>query len=379
MKKVFAVLLSILMTASMLTACSAKQKPDDTSQSVSTNLQTIEAVYPIDNSVVEIHTEKQRSGLEKSNSIMFIYTNGKKEKSRPEPVRFEWKSSIDYDTDAEYILNISENEDMTESVSYYSSTESLDVYNLKVGTKYYWTVDLNGTTSSVEEFEIDSACPRNLYVDGITNVRDLGGWETENNAKVKQGLMFRCGRLNESSASTVNIEITEDGKKTMLDELKVKSEIDLRKVNDGEIGGITSSPLGDTVTYYSCPMEWEGDMFKDNREQILNVFSILSDRKNYPVIFHCNIGTDRTGMISFLVNALLGVPEDCLIKDYMFSNFANIGGTRRVSGVTKSGYYKAIQEADGNTLSEKTYNALVLLGVPEAQLDSVIEILSEES
>lgn len=379
MKKVFAVLLSILMTASMFTACSAQQEPNNTNQSASTNLQTIEAVYPIDNSVVEIHTEKQRSGLEKSNSIMFIYTNGKKEKSRPEPVRFEWKSSIDYDTDAEYILNISENEDMTESVSYYSSTENLDVYNLKVGTKYYWTVDLNGTTSSVEKFEIDSACPRNLYVDGITNVRDLGGWETENNAKVKQGLMFRCGRLNESSASTVNIEITEDGKKTMLDELKVKSEIDLRKVNDGETGGITSSPLGDTVTYYSCPMEWEGDMFKDNREQILNVFSILSDRKNYPVIFHCNIGTDRTGMISFLVNALLGVPEDCLIKDYMFSNFANIGGTRKISGVTESGYYKAIQEADGNTLSEKTYNALVLLGVPEAQLDSVIEILSEES
>lgn len=377
MKKVFVVLLSIFMAASMFTACNAKQEPDDTTQSVSTNLQTIEAVYPIDNSVVEIHTGKQRSGLEKSNSIMFIYTNGKKELSRPEPVRFEWKSSIDYDADIEYILNISENEDMTESVSYYSSTENLDVYNLKVGTKYYWTVDLNGTTSSVEEFEIDSACPRNLYVDGITNVRDLGGWETENNSKVKQGLMFRCGRLNESSASTVNIEITENGKKTMLDELKVKSEIDLRKIDNGETGGITSSSLGDMVTYYSCPMEWEGDMFKDNQEQILNVFSILSDRKNYPVIFHCNIGTDRTGMISFLVNALLGVPEDSLIKDYMFSNFANIGGTRKVSGVTESGYYKAIQEADGNSLSEKTYNALVLLGVPEAQLDSVIEILSE--
>ena len=378
MKKIFAVLLSILMTISMFTACSAKQEPNNTNQSVSTNLQSIEAVYPIDNSVVEIHSGKQKSGLEHSNLMMFVYTNGKKERSRPEPVRFEWKSSIGYEPDTEYILNISENEDMTESVSYYSSTESLDVYNLKIGAKYYWTVDLNGTTSSVEEFVVDSACPRNLYVDGITNVRDLGGWETENGSKVKQGLMFRCGRLNESSASTANIEITEDGKNTMLDELKVKSEIDLRKVDGGEIGGITSSPLGDTVTYYNCPMDWQGDMFKDNQEQILNVFSILSDRKNYPVIFHCNIGTDRTGMISFLVNALLGVPEDSLIKDYMFSNFGNIGGTRKVSGLTKSGYYKAIQEADGNSLSEKTYNALVSLGVPESQLDSVIEILSEE-
>lgn len=375
MKKVFAVLLAVLMTMTMFSACSSNPAEENSGQSISTSTKTIEAVYPTNHSVVEIHTKKQKSGLEKSNSLMALYTHGKKELSRPEPVEFRWECGIS-DENAEYVLNISENENMAESVSYYTSAESMEVYNLKVGTTYYWTVTIDETTSSVEEFTIDSTCPRNLYVDGITNVRDLGGWDTENGTKVKQGLLFRCGRLNESSAETATIEITEAGKSTMLDELKVKSEIDLRKTDNGEVGGITSSPLGDTVAYYNCPMEWEGNMFTDNREQILNVFSILSDEKNYPVIFHCNIGTDRTGMISFLVNALLGVPEDSLLKDYMFSNFGNIGGTRKVSGVTDSGYYKAVMEAEGNSLSEKTYNALVELGVPKAQLDAVIEILS---
>ena len=173
----------------------------------------------------------------------------------------------------------------------------------------------------------------------------------------------------------MNIEITEYGKNVMLGQLGIKSEIDLRKTEGNEVGGITSSPLGDTVTYYSCPMEWDGDMLYDNKEQVLRVFSILADENNYPVIYHCNIGTDRTGMISFLVNALLGVPEDDLIRDYMFSNNANIGGTRKASQMKNSGYYKAVAAAQGSSLSEKTYNYLIDLGVPSDQLDKVIEIL----
>lgn len=77
-----------------------------------------------------------------------------------------------------------------------------------------------------------------------------------------------------------------------------------------------------------------------------------------PLIFHCNIGTDRTGMIAYLINALLGVPEESLYRDYLYSNFGNIGGTRKLKNVKSSGYYNAIQAAEGNTLSEKTYNCL---------------------
>jgi hypothetical protein len=42
----------------------------------------------------------------------------------------------------------------------------------------------------------------------------------------------------------------------------------------------------------------------------------------------------------------------------------------------KTGYYTAVMEADGESLSEKAYNCLSDFGVPEEELDSIIAILS---
>ncbi|MDE5996467.1 MAG: tyrosine-protein phosphatase, partial [Eubacterium sp.] len=259
--------------------------------------------------------------------------------------------------------------------AYNTETNEIEIYNLKVAATYYWTVTQNGRESEIKTFKTCSNAPRVMNVDGVTNVRDLGGWETESGVRTNQNLIFRCGRLNESSAETPVIEITEAGKEVMLYELGIKTEIDLRKTDTNEVGGITQSPLGSSVQYFSCPMEWEGDTFNGNKEQLLKVFSILADEKNYPVIFHCNIGTDRTGMIAFLVNALLGVSDDDLHRDYLFSNFGKIGGARKASGLEESVYYKSVAEAEGDTLSEKTYNCLVAFGVPAEQLDAIRDIL----
>lgn len=373
MKKISSALLSLLLIITMFAGCSTQSGAPEP---VSTGDASIASAYPIDTKV-DLHTDKQDAFLKRSTYSTIGYANGKKNNSAPKPVEFVWDCSNASDG-TQYILSISENADMSAAATYTTTTESLEVYNLKIATDYYWTVSADGNTSSVFTFTTSDIPPRNINVDGITNVRDLGGRMTENGTRTKQGLIYRCGRLNESSAETPNIEITDAGKKTMLDELGIKSEIDVRKVYDGETGAITSSPLGDTVTYFSCPMEWEGNTFIDNHDELLRVFEILSKQENYPIIFHCNIGTDRTGMIAFLVNALLGVPEEELFKDYVFSNFGNIGGTRKINQLKESGYYKAVSEAQGNTLREKTYNCLVEFGVPSEQLDSIIAILSKQ-
>ncbi|MCM1545130.1 MAG: tyrosine-protein phosphatase, partial [Ruminococcus sp.] len=302
---------------------------------------------------------------------------GLKESSKPDAIEFKWLSGAE-DDETEYTLSISESKDMVNAETYSSAENSISIYNLKAATTYYWTVSSDEDVSDVSEFTTSGICPRNLAVDGVTNVRDLGGWVTETGKRTKQGLIYRCGRLNKSSVENVKIEVTENGIKTMLDSLKIKTEIDLRKIDNGEIGAITSSPLGEHVNYIACPMEWDGDIFKDNKDMILKLFSILSDEENYPMIFHCNIGTDRTGMVSYLINALLGVDDNDLLKDYLFSNYARIGSRRSAAQMQESGYYVAIHEAEGNSLKEKTYNSLVELGVPSNQLDSVISILSEK-
>lgn len=376
MKKSISILLSLLLLISLFSACST-ETADTVNKTPKTTGEIIDVVYPYD-TTVDFHTQKQASYLSKEYKKIHSYAKGKKELSKPEPVTFSWIYNGEKSDDTQYILNISESKDMANSVSYTSSSESIEVYNLKLATSYYWTVTVNEQTSDVTAFQTTGSAPRNMYVDGVTNVRDLGGWETESGKRTKQGLIFRCGRLNESSAEKPNIEITENGIKTMRDEMGIRTEIDLRKTDIGEVGGITSSPLGEDIHYFNCPMEWEGDTFNGNKEELLKVFSILSEEQNYPLIFHCNIGTDRTGMIAFLVNALLGVPEEDLYRDYLFSNFGDIGGSRNISGLKNSAYYEAVQKAAGNSLSEKTYNCLVDFGVPKEQLDSIIAILSGE-
>ena len=255
-----------------------------------------------------------------------------------------------------------------------------DVYNLKIATTYYWKVKAtlnNGTQiySDVDDFETMDYGPRNLYVDGVTNVRDLGGWETED-GRVKQGMIFRSGRFNKSSNSNVLVEVTLEGIDTMLNTLNVKSEIDLRMVSDNEIGGITSSPIDESVNYYSCPMDYRvSNLLTDNIEMVKQVFSILADKNNYPVVYHCNIGTDRTGLYAFLINGLLGVDENDLYVDYLFSNFGYIHGTRDLTEI-KNSYIATIKSYDGETLSEKIKNCLIDKGVNEQHLTSIIEILS---
>lgn len=364
MKKNLSVLITLLLLLALLVGCTLHDG----------GVTSVVTLNAAPDKPIAIHTDKQYTYLQKAlSSNAAFYANGSKELSKPSDILFKWDN-----TSSDYVINISENSDMSNAVSYKTSENSISLNNFKLATAYYWTVTANGVTSNTNKFVTDDACPRNISVDGVTNVRDLGGWETASGKRTKQGLIYRSGRLNESSAKTPNIEVTENGKKTMLETLGIKSEIDLRKTDDGEVGGITSSPLGQSVNYYNCPMEWEGNMWLDNRDEIIYMFSILSKAENYPLVFHCNIGTDRTGMMAFLINALLGVSESDLLTDYMFSNLGKIGGIRQKEGVLNSPYYKAIMNASGSSLSEKTYNALVNLGVDSNHLDFVINFLKSE-
>ncbi|MBP5348868.1 MAG: tyrosine-protein phosphatase [Clostridia bacterium] len=260
------------------------------------------------------------------------------------------------------------------------------LYNLFIGTTYKWTVTLlddegESVTSSVAAFRTDSQAPRNLCVDGITNVRDLGGWMTLDGGKVRQGLLYRGARLNENDST--DVLITEEGIRTLRDELGIKTEIDLRQtqaVNGrDESGGITVSPLGEGVTYLARPMDYGDALITNakNKQRVKEVFAVLADESNYPIYFHCAIGTDRTGLIAWLVNGLCGVSEKNLWRDYLFSNFGEIGGTR-TRAKNEGVYVNQIKQKDGANLAEKTYNFLKdYFGVPESDLNAVIRILKE--
>lgn len=309
-----------------------------------------------------IHTDAQDNFLNGNYGLALVYANGKEEKSHPLPVKLTWDDA----SKEQYSVYLSEKSDLSDAKTYIVNTNSIEIYNLKIHTPYFYKID-DGETKG---FIVDDRIIRNLYIDGLTNARDLGGYPLSDGSYTKQGMIIRLSRLNENEST--ELLITQNGINTLVNEFKIKAELDLRKTENNENGGITSSPLGDSVNFISFPMISGGNIILLNKDQLADLFKILGDKNNYPMIMHCSIGTDRTGAVAFILNALLGVNDDDLYYDYLFSNFANIDGSRAKS--TIDNYLNVIKSQKGSSTSEKMYNYLLSVGVDKTDIDNFINI-----
>ena len=255
-----------------------------------------------------------------------------------------------------------------------STARSFSLENAYVGEWYYWNVTAHGVaggtaTSATGMLMTEEQAPRNLKLDGVTNVRDLGGWKTEDGGRVRQGLLFRGARLNSGKTAL----ITYSGITTAQQKLKIRTEIDLR--TSDATGGITASVLGSGTKYFNRPLKKE-NLYKDedNLAMVKQIFALLADEENYPIYFHCSIGTDRTGMIAWLVGGLLGMSEDDLWRDFLFSNFGEIQGPRSKDNMQS--FVTKVKKTAGSSLSQQVYNYLKNdLSVPASDLDAVIRIM----
>ena len=111
--------------------------------------------------------------------------------------------------------------------------------------------------------------------------------------------------------------------------------------------------------------------------EIKEFMEILADKNNYPIYYHCNIGTDRTGMLSYLIGGLCGMSEEDLMKDYLFSNFGNIGEAKTPHN-SKNTYVELLSSDgpyEGDTLVERIESYFISIGVSEETYTAVRDIL----
>ncbi|MBQ0083689.1 MAG: tyrosine-protein phosphatase [Clostridiales bacterium] len=364
-KKLLSITLAILIVIACFAGC-AESGPTLTDKLVLKDI----------DEPASIHSALQTTFLTGGRDEALKTARGSDELSQPNGVNLSWENNLEGECEG-YTLLVSENSDLSDAKTYETKRTVQNVINLKVATEYYWQVSAKigekTYQSEIKSFKTEDLAPRNLYVLGVTNARDLGGYKTSDGGRVKQGMLYRCGRLNDDSSGTVTVQ--DKGISVMLDDLKIKSEIDLR-LEKGAKNHETSA-LGEKVSYFFIPME--SDTFhivEDNAGQVAKVFEVLGKEENYPIVFHCSIGTDRTGAIAFMVNALLGVEKEDLYNDYLFSNFARITNRRDPSAADK--YYASISAAQGKDFAEKTYNYLLNLGVKKEDLDNTIRILKQK-
>ena len=135
---------------------------------------------------------------------------------------------------------------------------------------------------------------------------------------------------------------------------------------------------GNNVLTYSTAVD--PDAKYDNPARFKDFFNTLNDVNNYPVYFHCTHGKDRTGGIAYVVEALLGMDEESMYRDYLFSGFASASDyVMKPTGISGN-YGKTLaeykKEDTSLTLAQRTYAYLnEVLEIPTTQLDNIISIL----
>ena len=83
-------------------------------------------------------------------------------------------------------------------------------------------------------------------------------------------------------------------------------------------------------TVYRMVERMNRELISNYTKEYRRIFDILLDKNNYPVVIHCSSGKGRTGIVSALVLASLGVDEDIIMEDYRLSNdYFNIPAASR--------------------------------------------------
>ena len=164
---------------------------------------------PEDGAKISLATEHQIEFISKEARTLraeldadftFDWTNiqpgfDREERSHPAPVHF---SLCDRPLEKGHngrkiytFLIISENEDLSSPEVYTTAKSSLDVYNLKIGTKYYWCVQKNLRRSKTYTFTTEMNLPRFIRIGGVSNVRDMGGYVVEGGKRIRQATLSK--------------------------------------------------------------------------------------------------------------------------------------------------------------------------------------------
>ena len=332
---------------------------------------------------VSLLTPLQRDYFEdEDHGNILSYASGTEERSKPLPLTLSFHPfSPEGKTWEKFIVELSLDSTFKSAETVEISANSTSFSNLMLGKTYYWRVrgnyDGGEAVSQVSSFQTSSFGLRNIDAGSVTNMRDLGGYFLGGGKRVKQGLIYRSARWNTSWINQRSSAIGEEGMKVLREQLKMRSEIDLRMASLGESSGITNSILGPDINYFDCSMGrgLDLDFYAYNANMIRYTFNLMADPNNYPLDFHCEIGTDRTGGVAYLLLGLLGVSEKDLERDFLFSNFGLIGSARSLKDIQdKTAYLRAFE---GKTMAAKIESYLRSIGVWQSTIDQFKENMIE--
>ncbi|MDH6136310.1 protein-tyrosine phosphatase [Kitasatospora sp. MAA4] len=158
---------------------------------------------------------------------------------------------------------------------------------------------------------------RLLPISGLRNARDAGGC-----GAVRTGLLYRSARL---------AELTPEGARGLA-ELGLRTVVDLRdpielssfpnRTHGWEVDLANFPLLPQDGTYHGAtPLPEVYPLITDTAgATVVAILRRLLEPGALPALVHCAVGRDRTGIVIALVLALLDVPDEEIVADYLLSN-----------------------------------------------------------
>lgn len=266
--------------------------------------------------------------------------------------------------------------------------DGIKIYNLVPGCVYFFELysfcnDSVGIHKQlIDEGRIEtSGRVRMINARSVRNVRDLGGWETSDGKRIRYGKLYRGRELNGTyTADSADIEL--------LKHLGIEAEIDLR--HNGENAGSGISAFGFLGSEEIDSDESATYLFTNNsgccelthltynywQQRYYNEFKFIIEklREGKPVYYHCVDGADRVGMLSTLLEGMLGVTYDNMVKDFELSAFY-IARSKEM----REFIFDYIESLTGSTLQDKfCYYLKSYVHLSQSDINYLISELLEE-
>lgn len=344
--------------------------------------------------------------------------------SAPKPIVLSWTGDA-----KSYVVRVRRLPDGKEFYSLTVPSNSVAVDSLEIARTWEWTVTA-GAESAQGTFKTEDRAPRLIRIAGVNNARDIGGRIGLGGRRIRQGLFYRTSGLNSNApqdyytvaevkafyaagdlkkfgSSAKNVlaklkagteivdrdikrarlvkrecfkpgakRLTEAERARIVNFYGFKSDIDLR--SDHECYGMTGSPLGPDVKWWHIPYSsYTGAFETDVKKKVAASYRVLTDARNYPIVVHCIGGADRTGTFCMLFEALLGVDEDELWKDYLTTGFVGIvSDARHQQKFTRT--MDALRKMPGATLADKAESYFLSCGLTKDDIAFLRDFLLEK-
>lgn len=299
---------------------------------------------------------------------------------------------------SKYYIQVAESEAGLATATVRESTAKYYYFqNAKLATKYYYraaTSEAGLASAAVKNITSTDIAPRVVYVPDVLNFRDIGGWESSlvNGAKINQGLYFRCAQLDAAQGSTTSKLDTTGKGMAALKELGIKCDIDMRDQRNQPSNGNGPSKANTAdwpVTFVSAavpsgsePDRWEGSNGTwmgtscNIAEQYVKIFNAIANCDNEPCMLHCTYGADRTGIVTFFLESLLGMSQEDMTRDYLWTQFTQGRSVKidEADGAEFPQWISKTNNCQGATFADKMENHLESFGIAHEKLEHIREI-----